>query len=341
MRLTIEERFPSLFLHPYMGKWLTIQIHLGLAPATLDAYARALLDYTVFCQSHKVDFSTAKRDHIAAYVHDMASRPVGNGSARRGLANATMRQRLVAVRLCYDYLVEEQLRDDNPVKRGVYTAGKGFAGSRRGLLPYYQKLPWIPDEEQWHNILAIALDEPLRNRLMFALAYDGALRREELCLLHTSDFDFAHRLITLRAETSKTRRSRVVHYSEATGQLLALYQRQRFRTTRQSGLLFLSESHRNQGQPLTKWTWSKVVNALANRAGVSRFTTHTFRHLRLTDLARAGLELHEIATYAGHKSLMTTTLYIHLSGRELADKVSRGMDAIHIWRTATINNSLS
>src|SRR6266702_4256095 len=51
--------------------------------------------------------------------------------------------------------------------------------------------------------------------------------------------------------------------------------------------------------------WSKVVESIADRAGVPRFTTHTPRHLRLTHLARAHLDLHQIATYAGHKSLQT------------------------------------
>lgn len=185
-----------------------------------------------------------------------------------------------------------------------------------------------------------AQSEPIRNRLMLALAYDGALRREELCLLSTGDIDPAYRLITLRAETTKTRKGRVVHYSEATDQLYALYLRQRFTVSRQRGVLFLSESRRNRAQPLTKWTWSKVIKALAERAGVPQFTTHTLRHLRLTDLARSGWEMHEIATYAGHKSINTTLAYIHLSGRELAVKLSKGMDSIHAWRTKTISTLL-
>jgi len=71
--------------------------------------------------------------------------------------------------------------------------------------------------------------------------------------------------------------------------------------------------------------WSKIVEAVAARAGVPAFTTHTPRHLRLTHMARAGLDLHEIATYAGHRNPQTTLLYIHLSGRDLADKLRRGM----------------
>ena len=63
-----------------------------------------------------------------------------------------------------------------------------------------------------------------------------------------------------------------------------------------------------------------------------QFSTHTTRHLCLTDLARMGWELHAIATFAGHRSTETTLTYIHLSGRELADKLARGMDHIHVWR---------
>jgi integrase/recombinase XerD len=86
-----------------------------------------------------------------------------------------------------------------------------------------------------------------------------------------------------------------------------------------------SESKRNKAEPITIWTWSKVIKGIADRSGVRRFTTHTLRHLRLTDLARAGWGIHEIAQFAGHRSLQTTLLYIHLSGRDLAEKLERTM----------------
>ena len=55
--------------------------------------------------------------------------------------------------------------------------------------------------------------EPIRNRMMLALAYDAGLRREELCSLRTDDIDPGHRLLRIRAETTKGRRERVVPYS--------------------------------------------------------------------------------------------------------------------------------
>jgi integrase len=84
------------------------------------------------------------------------------------------------------------------------------------------------------------------------------------------------------------------------------------------------------------WTWSKVIRGIALRAKIPQFSTHTLRHLCLTDLARSGWELHAIATFAGHRNLTTTLQYIHLSARDLADKLARGMTQIHTWRAQTL-----
>ena len=87
---------------------------------------------------------------------------------------------------------------------------------------------------------------------------------------------------------------------------------------------------------MTLWTWSKVVRRIAVDSGVERFSTHTTRHLCLTDLARMGWELHAISAFAGHRSSESTLRYIHLSGRDLADKLNQGMQHIHDWRVETL-----
>src|SRR5512134_3651529 len=247
-----------------------------------------------------------------------------------------MQQRLTAVRLFYDHLVEEGRRDANPVGRGRYAPGARAGGSRRGLAPRETRLPWIPDETEWRAVLDVARREPIRNRAMLALGYDAGLRREELCSLRTDDLDPGHRLLRIRAETTKGRRERVVPYSAVSGELLRAYLAHRAGFSRARGPLFLSESRRNHAAPLTPWTWSKVVRRIALAAGVPRFGTHTLRHLCLTDLARAGWELHAIATFAGHRDPTTTLRYVHLSGRELASKLARGMAEIHDWRVAML-----
>jgi len=187
----------------------------------------------------------------------------------------------------------------------------------------------------------VARSEPLRNRVMLAMAYDAALRREELCSLESGDIDPAHRLLRIRAETTKNRLGRVVPYSEPTGELFAEYLQHRRELCSNRGLLFISESRRNRSEPITIWTWSKVIRGIAERSGLQRFTTHTTRHLCLTDLARAGWDIHEIASFAGHRNPQTTLLYIHLSGRDLSEKLARSIQSVHNWRVRLITEALT
>jgi site-specific recombinase XerD len=90
--------------------------------------------------------------------------------ARSTLANATLQQHLTVVRLFHDFLVEERVCTRNPLRPLI---------GGRGLIQRHHRLPWIPSEEEWQNILQVC--KPLRNRVMLAMSYDAALRREEIC----------------------------------------------------------------------------------------------------------------------------------------------------------------
>jgi integrase/recombinase XerD len=339
MEEIVWSKYPTVATTKWARHWLTIQKQLGRAEATIDAYGRALQDYLAFCDREQIAPDLAKKADIAAYINYLMTVPRQIKSqderveATTGLANATIQQRLTVVRLAYDYLVEEGKRPTNPIGRGRFALGGGFDRRQgRGLVERLHKLPWIPSEAQWLAILNATRQERIRNRMMLALAYDAGLRREELCLLQTDDFDPAYRTIRIRAETTKGRRERIVMYSATTGLLLHAYLAHRRTLSRSRGSLFLSESPRNFAQPITRWTWSKVVRGIALRADVPQFSTHTLRHLCLTDLARAGWELHAIAVFAGHRNLATTMRYIHLSGRDLAEKMAQSIEQIHAWR---------
>ncbi len=339
---TLLAKWPVVERHPYARSWLEAWSDLGRAHRTVDAYARGLAEYLEVCELRGVDPVVASRADVAGYVRYLFERPSHRGTnvvaidAGAGLANATIQQRLVPVRLFYDFLMEEGLRESNPVGRGRYTPARRWGGQQRGLVPRLTKLPWVPADQEWMRLLTVARDESVRNRVMLALAYDAALRREELCSLRTDDLDPAHRTLRIRAEVTKNRLERVVPYSAPTGVLLSGYLAHRAKLSRARGQLFLSESRRNRAEPLTLWSWSKIVRRWALAAELPRFSTHTMRHLCLTDLARMGWELHEIATFAGHRSTDSTLQYIHLSGRDLANKLAAGMDHIHAWRVETL-----
>ena len=332
------ELYPLVAASELPRVWLELQSHLQLAPKTVDAYGRCLNDFLTFCQRRGIVPEALTREQVALYVHDLATRPNPKGAkilsieSGRGLSNATMQQRITVLRLFCDSLVERQLRQDNPVGRGHYVPGKAFGGVRdRGLLPHYHKLPWLPSDEEWLDLLRSLAEEPSRNQVLLLLAYDGALRREELVTLEISDFDVAYRQIRIRAEHAKNGRERVVGYGKVTSRLLEAYLHHRRALSSTRGPLFLSESHRNTACPLALVTWSKIVQKMAQRVSLPQFTTHTPRHLRLTHMARAHMDLHQIALYAGHASLQTTMLYINLSGVELTEAVTRSLAGFEHW----------
>jgi site-specific recombinase XerD len=342
------EFYPEVAAQPEARQWLQVWRQLQRAPNTIDAYGRGLNDYLAFLKRAGHDPLQATLEHVSLWINDMEHRPPPGGThnlrrdSRTGLARATIHQRLTAVRLFYDFLKDTlRLRDDNPVDRGrsVHDWGSG-ARSRRGLLRREVRYPWVPTDEQWDALLTAAAAESLRNRLMFILAYDTGLRREELCSLRIDDVQPSQRTIRIRAETTKSGRERLVPFSADLMRLYGPYLAHRRALSPEPGPLFLSESNRNRTQPITIWTWTDVVERIARRANVPQFTPHTFRHLCLTDLARSGWRIQDIATFAGHRNTSTTLLYIHLGSGDLARKLNESAPK-HRWRARSSAERLS
>lgn len=125
-----------------------------------------------------------------------------------------MRQRVVGLRAFADYLVDCGRLDRNPVTRGrIRRTPEGeVIAVRRGLIPSAFRVPRLPTDEQWSRLLNSLRSRPVRDRLMFTLAYDGALRRNELVTLRLDDFDFPAQQVTIRAEHAKSGYQRTIVY---------------------------------------------------------------------------------------------------------------------------------
>ena len=69
------ERYPHIGQTTHARAWLQIQANLGLAPNTIDAYARALEQYLELCSRSEIVAEVATKEHISWYVHDLMTRP--------------------------------------------------------------------------------------------------------------------------------------------------------------------------------------------------------------------------------------------------------------------------
>ena len=112
MAEALVAKWPVFGRHERAVEWLRIWTDMGRAPRTIDAYARGLAEYLQVCEREGIDPLTATRANVAVFVRELTSRPSRRGAnvvaldSGSGLANATLQQRLVPVRLFYDFLVE-------------------------------------------------------------------------------------------------------------------------------------------------------------------------------------------------------------------------------------------
>lgn len=333
--------YPRVAAHPAARAFIESQARRQKSPKTVDAYARNLEDLLrAFAGADASRLIDAGPDDIDAYVDGLSTRlPRTRGNKAKitriggtKLSPATIQQRIVTARLFYEFCIVRGLRADtrNPVPRG--SQGRGDERPRRGPYPRRQTSVWIPPDDVWERIVGdVIRREGLRNQVMVLLAYDGALRRQELLGLRRDDLDEAAGLATIRPELSKTGLRRTVAFSAPTGALLARYLRQdRAHVLAafggdDAGPLFLSESQRNPGAPLAIGAFNDVIARLRRRVGVPQLTPHTLRHLRLTVLRRCGVDLQDIALYAGHARVASTQIYLHLAPTHLARRIGEAL----------------
>ena len=84
----------------------------------------------------------------------------------------------------------------------------------------------------------------------------------------------------------------------------------------------------NRGGPLTARGLDEVLRGARHRAGLSHGTCHQLRHTCLTRLREAGMSLEAIQAQAGHRSIESTRIYLHLSDGWLADQYRAAQQAI-------------
>jgi site-specific recombinase XerD len=337
------EHYPGVANHWATRAFVERLVLKGNRPKTVDAYARAIEDLLAYFSTtdpqRLLEADEADLDGYIASLKRRGPKKRGRGGMieddtkiryLRGskLSDNTIAQHIVACRLFYDFLLRKRLRSDpiNPIARG--NGGQNGQRPVRGPVSKQRRLPWVPSDEIWEQFMShVIVNEDARTKAMILLAYEAALRREELMSLRVDDIDWAHGIVTIRAETTKGGRMRYVPVSACVLHLVRDYLEGNRRALiaaydgDDTGPLFLSESTRNPGCPLSVGAFDEIIERVREKVGLPALTPHTLRHQRCTILKRAGVSLDDIALIAGHKSIETTRLYIHLTPSELSQRL--------------------
>jgi integrase/recombinase XerD len=78
-----------------------------------------------------------------------------------------------------------------------------------------------------------------------------------------------------------------------------------------------------RGMPLSAEGLDEILDGARRRAGLEHATCHELRHTCLTRLREAGMALEAVQAQAGHLSIESTRVYLHLTNDWLAGEYQR------------------
>ena len=244
-----------------------------------------------------------------------------------GLSARTIARRLSSIAGLFEYLLVrgDAGLDRNPVPRGLAgrRAGqRGRAGVRMVRRP--RTLPRVLSPVEVDKLLG-ALRTQRDRAIVLAMLLAG-LRRCEVLGLRLRDINAGER--RLFVASGKGGRERIVPVSGRFFESLGRY----LESERPSGLVtdacFVVLKGPRRGLPLSAAGLDEVIDGARGRAGLTRVTCHMLRHTCLTRLREQGMSLEALQAQAGHASIDSTRIYLHLANDWLVGEYLRAAEAI-------------
>ncbi len=156
----------------------------------------------------------------------------------------------------------------------------------------------------------------LRDKLIFTMfAYTG-LRRTELINLNWNDINLGNKYLIVRK--SKNKNQRVIPLHDKVIKLLDIYLEQRLPL--KNNALFIGRTDQRIHQNSLKNLFDRYIK-ISGLSGKG-YTTHTLRHTFATRLLHKNVSLVNIKNLMGHRSLESTQIYLHVTGKELKESIN-------------------
>jgi integrase/recombinase XerD len=274
----------------------------------------------------------APRRVVAADVLAFVTAQYAGGPARRlqvagegGVSARTVRRRLSSVSGLFAFL---QARGDvaaNPVPRGLPTR-RERQRPRQGvpLVRTPRTLPRILEPAQVDALLGALRTH--RDRAMVEAMVLGGLRRCEVLGLRLEDVQVAARRVFI-AEGKGGHQRQIPVSGRFFASLGAYLDRER-PSDAGTDRVFVVLKGPHRGRPLCAAGLDQILDSARSRAGLAKATCHQLRHTCLTRLREAGMALEAVQAQAGHASIESTRIYLHLADDWLASQYRRAAEAI-------------
>src|SRR4051794_2743823 len=294
-------------------------------PNTLRAVAHDLKSFFAVIDKGPVEVVAADVfEFVADQRGDRAVVRISDGES--GLSARTIARRLSSISGLYAYLVArgDTAVTTNPVPRGLSTRRWGGRRRQVPLVRVPRTLPKILSPVEVTALLAALRTR--RDRAMVYAMVLGGLRRCEVLGLTLGDVGVPER--SLFIAEGKGGHQRVIPISNTFFAAVGDYLRHERPRESETDRVFVTLKGPNRGRPMSADGVDKILQAARARAGLERATCHQLRHTCLTRLREAGMELGAAQAQAGHVSIESTRIYLHLSDDWLAAEYRRAAERI-------------
>jgi integrase/recombinase XerD len=283
----------------------------------------------------KAFFAVVAREPAEVRVADVLEflaeqrRPRGQGKVVRlvdgeaGLSARTIKRRLSSVSGLFGWLLLLGEVPANPVPRGLSTRRPGPRPSVP-LVRTPRTLPRVLEPGQADRLLAAL--RRWRDRAMVEAMLLGGLRRCEVLGLRMEDLRPAEGRVFIA--DGKGGHQRLVPISKRFFRSLSRYLETERPAGADSTFVFVVLKGPRRGRPLTADGLDEIVRGARTRAGLGHATCHELRHTCLTRLREAGMALEAVQAQAGHRSIESTRIYLHLANDWLAGEYQRASAAL-------------
>jgi len=316
-----------------------IRIGHPLLDAYLELVAARARPNTVLAHAYdlKVFFTVIDREPVAVGPADVLAFITEQRKPRRalnvvriedgevGLSARTIKRRLATIAGLYDYLIVRGDVTANPVPRGLATRRSGQRAVRGvPLIRTPRTLPRIIAPSGIDAFTRALRTQ--RDRAMIDAMLLGGLRRCEVLGLRFNDINAGERRVFI--VEGKGGHQRIVPISSRFFTALAAYLTDERPDSAVTDRVFVVLKGPRRGQPLSAAGLDEIVAGAQQRAGIEHLTCHQLRHTCFTRLREAGMALEAIQAQAGHRSIESTRIYLHLANDWLAGEYRRASEAI-------------
>lgn len=221
-----------------------------------------------------------------------------------GCSELTIAKDISALRAFGDYLERKGMWSENPAME----LDKPKAA---------RNLPKVLSIEQIDSLLDSIDKTSLsgkRDDALFELVYSCGLRISEVCTLKLANLHLEERLILVHGKGDK---ERLVPFGDRAYEKLLIYL-QEVRPELVKGRIVAEVFVNYRGEAISRkgvWKRFKELEALS---GVEA-KVHTLRHSFATHLLQGGADLRSVQELLGHSDLSTTTIYTHVTDKQLEE----------------------